>query len=170
MDEESDWVGGEVACPHCGPVRATDANGVGKIHCPNCGVQIWIEPTGETKIHVFGHDSSEVEAVARQLSAEAFKSREAARLRSPWFSGLFYLVVVVVVVALLLVVGEVIAPWALPLVVVGAVLLVSVVGALQLRADDRLHERNFVTLMGDVLRRLPLVFARARRSHEDGTR
>jgi hypothetical protein len=152
----------ELVCPHCGPIRNPDA-----AHCPRCGVTISITPRGATQIHVVGQDATEVQAVSRQLSASAFERREARRLRSPWFSGLFYLTVVVVVIALLLVAGRVLALWALPVVVVGAVLLVTVVGAFQLRADDRLAERNFVKLMGDVLRRLPLVFTRARADRQD---
>jgi len=67
----------------------------------------------------------------------------------------------VVIVALLLVVSRMAPWWAFPVVVVGAVLLLSVVGAFQMRQDDRLSERGFVRLMGDVLRRLPLVIARS---------
>ena len=40
--------------------------------------------------------------------------RGAARMRSPWFSGLLFLAVAVVVMAALLVVGRVLALWALP--------------------------------------------------------
>jgi hypothetical protein len=111
---------------------------------------------------VVGRDASEVEVVSRKLASDAVAGPEAARLRSPWFSGLFYLTVVAVVVALLLVIGRMLALWALPVVVVAAAALVSIVGALQLRQDNRLSERNFLTLMGDVFRRLPLLFARAR--------
>jgi hypothetical protein len=82
-----------------------------------------------------------VEAVARQLSDDAAARREAARLRSPWFSGLFYLAVVVVFVALLLVVGRVLPLCALPVIALVAALLVSIVGALQMRQDERLSER-----------------------------
>lgn len=153
----------ELVCPHCGTPAQPDVG-----LCPECGVTISITPRGATRIHVVGRDADEVAAVSQQLSASAVERREARRLRSPWFSGLFYLTVVVVVVALLLVTGRVLAPWALPVVVVGAVLLVTVVGAFQLRADDRLAERNFVKLMGDVLRRLPSVFTRSRADRGDG--
>jgi beta-lactamase regulating signal transducer with metallopeptidase domain len=54
-----------------------------------------------------------------------------------------------------LVTGKMLALWALPivvvaaaLVVVAAALLVSIVGALQMRQDDRLSERGFLRLMG----------------------
>lgn len=73
------------------------------------------------------------------------------------FQGLFYLVVAVVIISLLLVVGRLAPWWAFPLVVLGAVLLVSLVGALQMRQDDHLTEVGFLKLMGDALRRLPLV-------------
>ncbi len=152
----------EAVCPHCGTTGKANA-----ARCPRCGVRISITPRGVTRIHVVGQDATEVAAVSRQLSASAVERREARRLRSPWFSGLFYLTVVVVVVALLLVAGRVLALWALPVVIVGAVLLVTVVGAFQLRADDRLAERNFVKLMGDVLRRLPSVFTRSRADRHD---
>lgn len=82
-------------------------------------------------------------------------------MRSPWFSGLFYLTATVVIVVLLLVVSRTAPWWAFPVVVVGGVLLVSIVGAFQMRQDDRLSERGFVRLMGDALRRLPLVIARS---------
>jgi hypothetical protein len=114
-----------------------------------------------TEIHVSGDNADEVETVIRQLAADDAARREAARLRSPWFSGLFYLMVAVVIISLLLVVGRLAPWWAFPLVVLGAVLLVSVVGALQMRQDDHLTERGFLKLMGDVLRRLPLVVPRA---------
>jgi hypothetical protein len=79
----------------------------------------------------------------RQLAEDDGARREAVRLRSPWFSGLFYLMVAVVIVSLLLVFGRLAPWWAFPLVVLGAILLVSVVGALQMRQDDRLSELGF---------------------------
>gem|GEM_PF-2957605 len=44
--------------------------------------------------------------------------------------------------------------------IVGALLSVSVVGALQVRQDDRLNERGSLRLMADPLRRRPLVLTR----------
>jgi len=59
----------------------------------------------------------------------------------------------------LLVAGRVLSVWALPVMIAGSVLLVAVVGALQMRQDERLSERGFLRLMGDVLRRLPRILA-----------
>jgi TRAP-type uncharacterized transport system fused permease subunit len=112
-------------------------------------------------------NAEEVASVARQLAADATERKQAAKLRSPWFSGLFYLTVVVVIVMLLLAVARILAAWVLPIVVLAAVFLVSIVGALQMRQDDQLSERGFLRLMADVFRRLPLLTPR---SHDNPER
>lgn len=38
--------------------------------------------------------------------------------------------------------------WALPIVIIGAILAMSIIGAFQLRQDERLNEDNFLKLMG----------------------
>ena len=158
---------------HCYSCGGTGISGhpsghVRRASCASCGSVILVDRKGREEIHVWGHRAEEVQAVSTRLAADAARRRkdvtqrrEEARLRSPWFSGLFYLTAAVVIVALLLVVSRMAPWWAFPVVVVGAVLLLSVVGAFQMRQDDRLSERGFVRLMGDVLRRLPLVIARS---------
>jgi len=65
------------------------------------------------------------------------------------------------VVAAILLVGASIVPiWTLPLVAIGSLLGVAVVGAFQLRQDDRLNEERFVELMALALKRLPLLARR----------
>jgi hypothetical protein len=97
-------------------VHGGDGTGVigGRCAVPGCHTRI-VMRWWSVDIHVSGDDAREVETVARQLSEDAAARREAARLRSPWFSGLFYLAVVVVVVALLLVVGRVLPIGRFPL-------------------------------------------------------
>lgn len=148
------------ACGGRGRLHLSDDGGRW-VKCATCSSSFRTTRRGVTEIHVWGTNAGEVQAVIRQLAADDAARRKAARLRSPWFSGLFYLMVVVVIISLLLVVGRLAPWWAFPLVVLGAVLLVSVVGALQMRQDDRLTELGFLKLMGDVLRRLPLVVPRA---------
>lgn len=128
--------------------------------CATCSSSFRTTRRGVTEIHVWGVNADEVRAVTRDLAAHDAARREAARMRSPWLSGLFYLMVAVLIISLLLVVGHLAPWWAFPLVVLGAVLLVSLVGALQMRQDDHLTEVGFLKLMGDVLRRLPLVVPR----------
>jgi hypothetical protein len=69
-------------------------------------------------------------------------------------------VLFLVVISALLVVGSVVPLWALPVVVVGGLLGVSVVGAMQLRHDDRISERGFLRLMTTVIGKLPSLLRR----------
>ena len=67
------------------------------------------------------------------------------------------MIAVIAILAVLLVASAILPVWAVPVVIIGSVLLVSVVGALQLRQDDRLGAKPFLELMGMSLRRLPLL-------------
>ena len=96
------------------------------------------------------------EAMARD---EQEARSAATRGNNPWGSGSFYLVAAVVVIVVLLVVAKLLSIWALPLVIIGAILVISIVGALQLRNDDRLKDESFVKLMGLSFRYLPLLSA-----------
>lgn len=89
-------------------------------------------------------------------------------LRSnPWVSGSFYLTVVVVLLVVLLVMARTVSPWLLPVVLVAGVLLACVIGAFQLRNDDKLSERNFLQLMRMTFKELPLIRAFAKKTPED---
>jgi len=74
--------------------------------CPICAATVRV---GATTIHVTGESADEVSVVARRLATDAALRVETARLRSPWLSGLFYLLVLVVVAALILVIASVLA-------------------------------------------------------------
>ena len=82
---------------------------------------------------------------------------EPPRPASPWVSGLFYLFAVVVIITALAAVGRVLNPWALPVIIAGAILTLSVVGALQLKQDSRLTDKSFLALMGMALRNFSLL-------------
>ncbi len=164
----------QLLCPHHRHSRLPleDSDGHRDFVCaaPGCRVVVRIDRGSPTEIDVSGDNASDVQAVTRQLAEDVAARREAARLRrSPWFSGLFYLTAVVVIVSLLLVVGRIVSWWVFPLIIVCAVFLVVVVGALQMRQDDRLSERGFLRLMGDVLRRLPLLVSRSGRPEDLGS-
>jgi len=90
------------------------------------------------------------------LHAYAEARREAQLLpRSPWVSGSFYAVLFLVVSALL-VVARVLPVWAVPVVMVGGLLGTSILGAFQLRHDEKLTERGFLRLMLVAMRKLPV--------------
>ncbi|MFB9686099.1 hypothetical protein [Amycolatopsis plumensis] len=90
----------------------------------------------------------------------ASQQDQPVKQRSPWISGSFYLAVFLAIVAILLVAGRVLSIWVVPVIVVGGLLGVSVVGALQLRHDDRLSERGFLKLMVVAVGRLPATLVR----------
>lgn len=98
-------------------------------------------------------EGSDVEDVLSVYS----KVRETILLRqSPWVSGSFYLTLFLIVVSALLVAGHLLKIWAVPIIVVGGLLGTSILGAFQLRHDDKLSEKGFLRLMIVAVRRLPV--------------
>ncbi|WP_143061356.1 hypothetical protein [Saccharopolyspora shandongensis] len=83
--------------------------------------------------------------------------------RSPWVSGSFYLTLFIVILAALLVVARLVPLLVLPVIVVGGLLAVSVVGAFQMRQDGSLGEQSFLRLMTATLTQLPSVLTRRKR-------
>ncbi|HXM51432.1 MAG TPA: hypothetical protein VN956_26550 [Pyrinomonadaceae bacterium] len=77
--------------------------------------------------------------------------------RTPWATGTFYLACIVVVGVLFLVIARTVSPIVLPIVLLASLLAVSIVGALQLRNDKRLSEKNFIELMSVAMKSLPLL-------------
>ena len=80
--------------------------------------------------------------------------------RSSWVSGSFYLSAIVILIALFLVVAKTVNFVVLPIVIIGGLLAVSLLGALQLRMDANLSEKNFIELMAFTLKQLPLICKR----------
>jgi hypothetical protein len=81
---------------------------------------------------------------------------KASRPRSPWFSGSFYLVVGVVIGALVIIIAARVPWYAVPMIVLPILMLSAVIGALQLRHDERLTEQTFLRLMARSMRHPPL--------------
>jgi len=72
--------------------------------------------------------------------------------RGPWLSGSFYLIAMLVIGALVVIAARSVHPAALPVVILGAVFAVSVVGIFQLVQDGALSERTFSNLLLHALR------------------
>ena len=141
-------------CPYCGVVVSG-----GSKFCPSCGASIRHR---DWQVEVSGHDAREVEQVAQAL-VSSMSSKKDVHVQGPWLSGSFYLATMIVVVTVLLVAAKTVSSWILPIVIVGAILAVSVVGAFQLRQDARLTEKNFLALVLLVFKQIPFL----RKSHED---
>ncbi len=84
---------------------------------------------------------------------------------NPWQSGSFYLVSYVAVIATILIAIIVLnkygVSWTtaavIPLVLIGGLLSIGIIGAHQLKNDERLSDESYVTLMIESYRRLPLL-------------
>ena len=76
---------------------------------------------------------------------------------NPWISGSFYLFVAIVVITGLAVLGNMLAWYLLPLIIIGGILIIGVVGAFQLKNDDKLKDETFLSLIQETYKRLPLL-------------
>lgn len=94
------------------------------------------------------------QAIKQDETEERVRPREA---NNPWLSGSFYLFVVVVVGAGLLAAAKILPLIALPIIVIGSIVALSIIGALQLRNDGRLRDEPFLKLMALSFRYLPLL-------------
>jgi DNA-directed RNA polymerase subunit RPC12/RpoP len=163
-------------CMHCAEPFTIKVELSGKVsrvqtHCPRCGVRIIIPIANEIDdsqkelqadafdIHVFGKVASEVEVVSKALikEIEMSKRKNNSRSRNPWISGSFYLAVAIIIGTLILVIAKNVSAVALPIVIIGTLLIVSVVGAFQLRQDSSLSEKNFLSLMLMTFRQIPFI-------------
>lgn len=105
-----------------------------------------------------------ITTVLDELREEATRQDEqpvshgaAIQSRNPWISGSFYLVSIIVLLACISTVAYSLPLIALPIILLGGVLLVITVGVLQLRSDQNLREETFASLIIEVLKRLPLL-------------
>jgi hypothetical protein len=93
-------------------------------------------------------------------------STRSKQWRSAWANGSFYVFAFAVVIATLETVARSVPPLALGLIIIAGVLFVPLIGALQLRQDDRLSDKSFIDLVKVVVRQLPLISTLLRRARE----
>jgi hypothetical protein len=84
------------------------------------------------------------------------KVAKSSARHNPWVSGSFYLVVLLALLTLLAVISTQVPWWVVPLVILGGLFGVSIIGAFQLRQDGALSEKGFLALMAATLEQLPL--------------
>jgi hypothetical protein len=90
-------------------------------------------------------------------ASENMPNERPSTSKSPWSSGSFYLLAAVTAIAAMIVAAQWVSVWALPVIVLGAVLLVTVIGALQLRQDKNLTQERFITLMRLAFAQIPVL-------------
>lgn len=76
---------------------------------------------------------------------------------NPWISGSFYLFSAVIMLSILATIGKLLNYWILPILILGGLLLITVIGAYQLRNDSKLEEKNFLSLMKLAFQQIPLL-------------
>jgi internalin A len=129
------------------------------------GPQIWVQ--GNVKTLVVGGSGDLLVPLTRVMDVEGEEIEMQTPKNNAWSNGSFCLIAFVVVIATIGTLARLIPILALPLVLIGAVILLPIVGALQLRNDDRLKEKTFIELMGLFARQLPLLRGSERPNHEE---
>ncbi len=82
---------------------------------------------------------------------------------NPWLSGSFYLFAFVIISTVMLSFAKFISPFMVPVVIIGTILSITIVGALQLRNDERLKDESFTKIVELLLKHL----MRIRRNKDD---
>jgi internalin A len=104
---------------------------------------------------------SEVESVGIQqaVAGDNLMTHKKANVsvKSPWVSGSFYVFVFAVVICGLGVLANTVPVFVLPILLIAGVIFIPVIGALQLRQDERLSDKSFIKLMEITVGQLPLI-------------
>lgn len=88
-----------------------------------------------------------------------FNGRQNLKMKknNPWISGSFYLTCGIIIITGLAVLSNLVHWTLLPVIIIGGVLLIVVVGSFQLKNDDRITDKTFGSLVKETLKRLPLL-------------
>jgi len=76
---------------------------------------------------------------------------------NPWIAGTFYLFVAIIILVLIAILSQNIQWYLLPIVIIGGLLIIGTIGALQLKNDDKLTDKSFIQLMTETFKSLPLL-------------
>jgi len=102
------------------------------------------------------HSNEKVESyLIEQINK--LENKNIMKKNSPWNTGLFYIFLLVVVFAILATLANVVPLIALPLILIVAILLIGVIGAFQLKNDDKLSDESFLQLIFKTYENFPLI-------------
>ncbi|MEQ6118670.1 hypothetical protein [Reichenbachiella sp. MALMAid0571] len=99
----------------------------------------------------------DVENIAERLEDYIGKKKPEMKKNNPWLSGSFYLIATIVVISGLGVLSNTVEWYLFPIVLIGGILIVGIVGVLQLKNDERISDKSFVSLIKETYKRLPLL-------------
>ncbi|KOH45997.1 hypothetical protein [Sunxiuqinia dokdonensis] len=99
----------------------------------------------------------DIENIAERLKDFIGKKKQIMKRNNPWLSGSFYLVAAIIIISGLGVLSKTVVWYLFPIILIGGILIIGLVGILQLRNDDRISDRSFVSLIKETFKRLPLL-------------
>jgi hypothetical protein len=105
-----------------------------------------------------GDINEEIQVVNHQQNiVELPENPKPIKVKSAWANGSFYLFCAVVIAAIIGFLGNQLSFPVLCLVIIAVGLLVPIIGALQLKQDDRLKDETFLSLMKIAITGLPFI-------------
>ncbi|MFD9218668.1 hypothetical protein ACFWDI_01230 [Streptomyces sp. NPDC060064] len=138
MSEASSSRPSSTMCPQCTGrgIVVGDESGDVRYLC------LWCKATFTHKtVEVSGANAAEVATVIQLIEKQRLASR------GPWRAGLFYLLALTVLASVFLVAASIVPVWVLPIVILGALIGLVTIGALQLRQDGRISEKGTLSLI-----------------------
>ena len=76
---------------------------------------------------------------------------------NPWISGSFYVFLALIVIAGLATLSKAVHWTILPIIIIGGILIIGLIGVLQLKNDGQISDKSFVHLVSETYKRLPLL-------------
>ena len=95
--------------------------------------------------------------IAERLKDYIGKTNPNMAKNNPWISGSFYLTVAIIAITGLAVLSNSVHWTLLPIIIIGGILLIGIIGVLQLKNDDKITDKSFVSLVVETYKRLPLL-------------
>lgn len=95
--------------------------------------------------------------IADRLNDFIGKTSINMKKNNPWISGSFYLVSAIVLLSLLAGIVNVIPLWTFPIIILGGLIILVIIGLLQLKNDDRISDKSFTSLIKETFKQLPLL-------------
>jgi ActR/RegA family two-component response regulator len=125
-------------------------------------------PLDMEKQHRFFQALSQIFSESQERSS-SITTPKATGISSLWSNGLFFLILFIVVIVAVGVLSKNVSPWVLPITLIAGVLMLIIVGAFVLRTqgDAGLSQRNFVTLLLETLKRVPLLKQQSEELHRE---
>ena len=103
-------------------------------------------------------DLLDISNIASRLTDFIGKSNKSMiKNNNPWISGSFYLFVAIIVIVGLTVLLNYVHWIIFPFIVIAGILLLGIIGAFQLKNDNKIKDETFIKLIIETYKRLPLL-------------